>query len=100
MKAANRNGNITGRVGFRALIALLSVGWLVPMWLGVSNVLDYVVLELQPVLLQQPKLNSFPFIDFADRCFAFAFLWLGVVLAGWAWLGIAVWQRAAAETMK
>jgi hypothetical protein len=95
MNAANRNRKATATIGFRALIALLSIGWLVPMWLGVSNVLDFVALELQPLLLQQPKLNSFPFIDFAGRCFAFAFLWLAAALAGWAWFGVAAWQRAS-----
>lgn len=78
---------------FRALIALLSAGWLVPVWLGVATMLDFVELELWPLLLQQPKLNSFPFIDFAGKCFAVAFLWLGLVVAGWAWVALAALQR-------
>ncbi|NOT90046.1 MAG: hypothetical protein HOP03_17990 [Lysobacter sp.] len=78
---------------FRAPIALLSAGWLVPMWLGVSTMLDFVELELWPLLLQQPKLNSFPFIDFAGKCFAVAFLWLGLAVAGWAWVAVAALQR-------
>ena len=97
MNAANRKAKTTGTIGFRVMIALLSIGWLLPMWLGVSNVLDYMALELQPLLLQQPKLNSFPFIDFAGRCFAIAFLWLGAALAGWTWFGVAVWQRGIAQ---
>lgn len=97
MNASKRSAKTTSTIWFRALIALLSVGWLLPMWLGVSNVLDFVTLELQPLLLQQPKLNSFPFIDFAGRCFAFAFVWLGAVLGGWAWFGVALWQRGVAQ---
>jgi hypothetical protein len=97
MNAANRKAKTTGTVGFRALIALLSTGWLLPMWLGVSSALDFVALELQPLLMQQPRLNSFPFIDFAGRCFAIAFVWLGAVLGGWAWFGVAVWQRGTVQ---
>lgn len=78
---------------FRGLIALLSAGWLVPMWLGVATMLDFVELELWPLLLQQPELNSFPFIDFAWKCFAIGFLWLGLAVAGWAWAALASLQR-------
>ena len=84
---------MTRTLWFRALIALLSAGWLVPMWLGVATMLDFVELELWPLLLQQPKLNSFPFIDFAGKCFAVAFLWLGLAIAGWVWVALASLQR-------
>ena len=83
-----------GGIALRAIVALLSAGWLIPMWLGVSALLDFVEVELWPLLLQQPKLNSFPFIGFAERCFAIGFLWLGVVIAAWAWVGVAARQRA------
>jgi hypothetical protein len=79
--------------GVRGLLALLSTGWLVPMWMGVRTLLDFVELELWPLLLEQPELNSFPFIPFAGDCFAIAFLWLGVVVAGWSWAGIGALQR-------
>lgn len=79
--------------GVRGLLVLLSTGWLVPMWMGVRTLLDFVELELWPLLLEQPELNSFPFIPFAGDCFAIAFLWLGVVVAGWSWAGIGALQR-------
>jgi hypothetical protein len=91
----HENETMTGKLGLRVVIVALSVGWLAPMWLGVSTLLDFVALELQPMLLQQPKLNSFPFIDFAGRCLAIAFLWLAAALAGWAWVGVAAWQRVS-----
>jgi hypothetical protein len=84
----NRTTNMAAsptRLALRAAIALLTAGWLVPMWLGLATVLDFIELELWPLLLEQPKLNSFPFIRFAGQCFAAAFLWLGGVIAGWAW---------------
>lgn len=84
---------MTKTVWFRALIALLSAGWLLPMWLGVSTLLEFVELELWPLLLQQPKLNSFPFIDFAGKCFSIAFLWMGLAVAAWAWVALGALQR-------
>ena len=77
----------------RFAIALLSVGWLVPLWMGVWALLQFVEVELWPLLLQQPKLNSFPYLDFAGRCIAIAFLWLAAVMFGWAWAALAVIKR-------
>ena len=66
------------------LIALASVGWLVPMWLGLDTYLTFWKAEAYPLLLRvEQPLNSFPFLDFASDCFAVAFLWLGVI--GFAW---------------
>ena len=84
---------MTRRAWARALIALLSAGWLVPMWMAVLTVLEFIDLELWPLLLQQPKLNSFPFLDFAGDCLAVAVLWLGLVIAGWAWVAVGALQR-------
>jgi hypothetical protein len=70
----------------RGLVALASAGWVVPMWLGFWTVLQFAELELMPALMQQPRLNSFPFLDFAVDCLVIGFLWLGVVIAGWAWV--------------
>lgn len=78
---------------FRALVALLSAGWLVPVGMGISTLLQFVELELWPLLLQQPKLNSFPFLDFAGNCFAIGLLWLGLVIAGWSWVAMGALQR-------
>ncbi|MBX3711050.1 MAG: hypothetical protein KF800_03710 [Lysobacter sp.] len=70
----------------RGSIALASAGWVVPMWLGLWTSLQFVELELMPLLMQQPRLNAFPFLDFAVDCFVVGFLWLGAVIAGWAWV--------------
>ena len=79
--------------GFRALIALLSTGWLVPMWLGLRALLDFLDLEVSPRLLGRPVGNSFPFIDFARECFAVGFAWLALVVLGWAWVGVGTLRR-------
>ncbi len=84
---------MTKTIGFRVAVALLSAGWVVPMWMGVRTLLDFVELELWPLLLEQPELNSFPFIPFAGDCFALAFFWLAVVVAGWSWVGVGALQK-------
>ncbi len=81
---------MTKTIGVRVVVALVSVGWLVPLWMGVRTLLDFVELELWPMLLEQPALNSFPFIPFAGDCFAVAFFWLAAVVAGWSWVGVGV----------
>ena len=70
----------------RALIALLSAGWVVPMLIGCWTMLQFVQLKIWPLLLQQPAPNSFNFPDYAMDCFIVGFLWLGIVVAGWAWV--------------
>lgn len=81
-------------IGFlRFVLALLSAGWLVPLWLGAWALLQFVEVELWPLLLQQPKLNSFPYLDFAGRYIAIGFLWLGAVVFGWAWAGLGALKR-------
>lgn len=70
----------------RGLVALASAGWVVPMWLGCWAALQFLKLDLMPVVMQQPRLTSFPFLDSAIDCFIIGFLWLGVVIAGWVWV--------------
>lgn len=50
------------------------------------TVLQFAELELMPALMQQPRLNSFPFLDFAVDCLVIGFLWLGAAIAGWVWV--------------
>jgi hypothetical protein len=63
---------------------ILITGWIVPFWLSGSTLLDYIRVELGPSLDGAHPLNSFPFVDFAGRCFT----------AGCIWLAIAVGYRA------
>lgn len=85
---------MTKRAWWRALVALMSAGWLVPMWLGVKFVLDFVYLEAWPLWAGESPLNSFPFIGAAGDCFLLAFVWLGLVIFGWAWVGVGALRRA------
>ena len=44
----------------RTAVALLSAGWLIPLWLSVQFHLDFLRLELWPRVAVQPVINSFP----------------------------------------
>ena len=74
------------------LVALLSVGWLVPMWFGVALYFDFWHAEGWPLLLGRQPMNSLDFLATARACFACGFAWLGVVLAFWAFVGMTAWM--------
>jgi len=69
----------------RSIIALLSAGWLAPLWLGVRFYLDFMQSELWPAVYGQPKMNSFPFLEAAKGSFTVTCIWLGVVVYFWAY---------------
>lgn len=75
------------RRALSATVALLSVGWLVPIGYGVETYLTFWQIEAWPLIAGQHPGNSLPFIDFARDCFKVGFLWLGLVLMFWAYLG-------------
>ena len=76
-----------------AVVALLSAGWLFPMWLGVSTYLSFWSLEGGPMLLGRETGHSFPFLAFAGDCFSWGFAWLGVVVVFWSYLGFSAFLR-------
>lgn len=87
---------MTGMAGWqRALIALMSAGWTIPMLAGCWATLQFLQIEVWPLLQQQPAPNSFNFPDFAIDSFLVAFLWLGIVVGGWAWVATGLWSRPA-----
>jgi hypothetical protein len=80
------------------LVALLSAGWLFPLWLAVHAYLSFWQAEAWPLLQGQHPLNSFPFIHFAEQCFGIACAWLAAVVFGWSYAGYAAFmgrRRAA-----
>ena len=62
----------------RVLIALVSAGWILPMWISGSTVIE----ALDP----DSRIISFPAFQFAADAFTVACVWLAVVVAGWAWV--------------
>lgn len=87
---------MTKTLWFRATAALLSAGWLAPMWLGVSTVVQFLDREIWPLLRDEAPVNSFDFMGFAGDCFALGFSWLALVVFAWAWVGIGALRRAKA----
>ena len=74
----------------RVLIAVLSAGWIFPLFLAVGNLTGFVVLPHHGI-------TSFPVVDFMGQWFGLALLWLGAVVVFWAWrLGGRVWWWAFA----
>jgi hypothetical protein len=71
----------------RAGICLFSAGWIFPAWLGVHSCLNFWGLEIRPLLYGKPLINSFPFIQFSQECFAVSLLWLAAVVLYWSWNG-------------
>lgn len=70
---------------FSIVVAIISVGWLIPLWLGVDTYMSFWHAEVLPRLLGESPANSFPYIAFAASCFKVAFLWLGLVICFWAY---------------
>ena len=79
------------------IVALISVGWLVPLWLAVSSYLAFWQSEGLPLLHGQNPLNSFPYLAFVRSCFQFSMCWLFVVLLFWSYIGyLAINRRQSA----
>ena len=78
------------------LVAIFSAGWLFPLWLGVETYLSFWRVEGWPRLLGENPGNSFTFFPFASSCFQLAFLWLGLVVTFWAYLGFTAYLRRRA----
>lgn len=69
------------------LVALLSAGWLFPLWLAVHAYSSFWQAEAWPLLQGGHPMNSFPFIHFAEQCFSIACVWLATVVSAWSYAG-------------
>lgn len=67
----------------RFLIAILSVGWLWPMWVA----LRWWQLGMEEAARGNPIMNSFPYLHESRQLLAIAFAWLAVVVVLWAGRG-------------
>lgn len=75
-------------IGF--FIALISTGWLIPLWLSFNAYLSFWHNEGAPLLYgETPNSNSLPYLVFADDCFTTAMTWLGIVLFCWSYVAYA-----------
>lgn len=90
---------MTRRNALGFLVAILSAGWLVPLWLAVDACFSFWQAEAWPLLQGLHPMNSFPFIHFARQCFTIAVVWLVIVVSIWSYAGYAgfVRRRAASQ---
>ncbi|RNF83589.1 hypothetical protein EER27_09350 [Lysobacter psychrotolerans] len=79
---------------FPVAVAVLSAGWLVPLWMGVDIYLTFWQIEGWPLLRGEHPGNSFSFIQFAASCFKVSFVWLGMVICFWSYVGYAAFTRS------
>ncbi len=68
------------------LVALVSAGWVVPMAFGAQLYFEFWHAEAWQRLLGKAPLNSMDFLAASAGCFRIAFIWLGVVIFGWAFV--------------
>jgi len=80
-----------------ALIVVLSVGWVVPLWLGIDTTLSYLKMEVEPRLYGRTTINSFPFVSFARDCLQLAIAWLTLVALTWSTLAASRLLRTRPE---
>ena len=68
------------RVSLFNAIILLSVGWLLPMVMGVTSLLA----ALREANLGAAGHDSFPHLPFAEQAFAVAFVWMAASVLTWS----------------
>jgi hypothetical protein len=72
------------KVSTRYVCALLSAGWLVPLYFSATNFVAYVETELKPLIVGRPVTHSFPILMVWQFWFTLAVLWLAVVIICWS----------------
>lgn len=70
----------------RILLVIFSVGWLLPLWLGVDVFLQFLQIEALPRWRGEQPINSFPFLSFVSNMFTTACIWLAATISIWSWL--------------
>lgn len=66
------------------ILAVLSAGWLIPLWASVGAFLNYVDLTVRPEIVGTGFKTSFPFLQASRFFFAVAAIWLACVIVAWS----------------
>jgi hypothetical protein len=66
------------------IFAILSAGWLFPLYLAGSNFKSYLETELEPKIMRQPMTHSFPILAVCHFLFTIAIIWLALVIICWS----------------
>ena len=78
-------------------VVVLSVGWLLPLFLGLGTFLSWAQAEVSPRLAGEVPINSFPFLHFSSDMLALSFVWLAVALAAWTVLSLRRREQASPD---
>jgi hypothetical protein len=65
------------------LMVILSCGWLLPFYVGISSLFSWLQYEVTPLLEGHNPGNSFPFLKFSGEMVAVSFVWLAAAIAVW-----------------
>lgn len=65
------------------LMAILSCGWLIPLYLGISTLFSWLQYEVTPLLEGRNPGNSFPFLTFSGDMVAVSFIWMAAAISIW-----------------
>ena len=71
------------RILLAILIGLLSSGWLVPLYLGISSYMG----GIEGILRKEEMANSFPYFEFAGQAVRLGTWWGVIAMGGWAAVG-------------
>ena len=80
------------------LLAILSAGWLAPLWLAVSSLFSYWHEEAMPLILHRTgtgPVNSLSHFQLAYSSLEVAIIWLGAAIAVWSCLIFTRFKPAA-----
>jgi hypothetical protein len=63
-------------------LLILNTGWIIPFYLSITSLINWCDLEASPLVYGTERtVNSFPFLEFADRMFMVACVWLAIAIA-------------------
>jgi hypothetical protein len=68
----------------RVIMAILSAGWLWPMWIAASMFLQWLARDEPAVSQGGTPPDSFPYLNASGEAFTVACIWLAVVIIFWA----------------
>ena len=74
-------------------LAMLSAGWLLPLYLAGITFKAYLQTELEPKIMGRPLTHSFPILDVCNFWFAIAAIWLACVIVCWSLYFLRAWPQ-------
>jgi len=77
----------------KILMVFLLVGWVIPLWVGIDQVLTELIANYKQ------RVDSFPHLQFAKTMFAVATVWLVVSASTSAWMALTFLRQMQASSL-